>query len=125
MRTSKKRARNRQSLLFTTGDFHSTFTNHSVESTISSGEQRIRGCFVYYLEALDVRRTRTHEEKILANRSREQLRVLRDESDSLTQTIEIDNVARVSVVEYLSLLRRITCNERLHQRRPPRACWSG
>src|SRR5213078_1604829 len=107
MWTSKKRARNRESLLFTTGDFHTAFTNHRVESAISSREQRIRSCFVYHFEALDVGRTRTHEEKILANRSREQLCVLRDESDSLTQTIEIDNVARVSVVKNLSLLRRI------------------
>src|SRR6266496_1993316 len=104
MGTPKKRARNRESLLFTTGDFHSTFTNHRVESAISPREQRIRGCLVYHLEAFDVGRTRTHEEKILANRSREQLRILRDESDSLTQTIEVDNVARVSVVKNLSLL---------------------
>src|SRR5438067_10048424 len=114
MRTSKKRARNRQSLLFSAGDFHSAFANHGVESAITSGEQRIRSCFVHHLEAFDVGCTRTHEKEILANRSREQLRVLRDESDSLTQTIEIDNVARVSVVENLSLLRRIQSNEQLH-----------
>src|SRR5258708_13753016 len=111
MGASKKRARNRESLLFTTGDFYSALTDHRVESAISSREQRIRSCFVYHLEALDVRRARTHEEEILANRSREQLRVLRHESDSLAQTIEVDHVARVSLVKNFSLLWRIQADQ--------------
>src|SRR6476660_8942818 len=99
MRLAQKRPRNREPLLLTAGNFDAALANHGIESLIGASEQRIRCSLVQDVETLDISSVRTNEQKIFANRPREKLRILRHESDPLAQTIEIDDVARIIVIE--------------------------
>ena len=83
--------RNRQSLLLATGDLHASFAYHCIESLLRACEQRLRRRLPEDIETFLVCRIGAHEQQVLSNRSREQLRVLRHEPDALAQAIEVDD----------------------------------
>src|SRR5688500_8178759 len=72
---------------------------------------------VQHIHALLIGRVGVHELEILPDRSGEELRVLRDESDALAQPLEVDGGARHSVVKDLTLFWLIEADKELHQSR--------
>src|SRR5512141_1990528 len=107
MRLSKQRSRDGEPLLLPARHLHSAFTNHRVEPLVGAREKCVSRSLMKNVETLFVCRVRTHEEKVLPDRSREKLGILRHETDSLSQAVEIDDMTRQTVVQNLALLRRI------------------
>src|SRR5512132_1119806 len=117
MRAPEKCARNRQSLLFAAGYFHSPLSDHRIESVVGAGKQGMRSRLLKDIQTFGISRARAHEQQVLSYRARKELRILCHESDSLTQAIEVDHVARITVVQDPALLLRIQSDEQFHERR--------
>src|SRR5205823_1762006 len=103
----------RQPLLFTAGYFHSALADDRVQALVRAGQQALAGRLVEHVQAFDVRRLWINEQQVLADRAREQLRVLRDEPNALTEHIEIDSLAGDAVVEDASRSRRVQPDQQL------------
>src|SRR2546425_12885053 len=116
MRTPQQGARDRQALLLASRDLDAAFADDRVEATGRPREQIVAGRLPQHLEALGIGRRRVHEQQVLANRAREQLRVLRNEPDPLANALEIDLGAGNPVVENPSGAGSIQSDEQLDQR---------
>jgi hypothetical protein len=67
------------------------------------------------LLTLFVGRRGVHEQKILPDRARKELRVLGDESDTFTQSVQVDVEARNAVVQDQSSLRAVESHQQLDE----------
>src|SRR6185503_12498401 len=117
MRFAQKRPRNRKPLLLAARDLYSAFADHRIETLVGARQQRVGGRLVQYVETFGVGGVRIHELEVLANRSGEQLRVLRHQTDPLPQPVEIDFRAGYTVVEDLTFLRDVQTHQQLDERR--------
>src|SRR4029453_11728153 len=97
--------RDREPLLLTARDFHPALADHRVEPAIGPLEQPMRRRAAQHVEALGIARVRLHEREVLANRSGEELRVLRDEADPLAELVEVHLAAVSAVVGQAALSR--------------------
>ena len=79
------------------------------------------GCLAQHVETFLVGSVRIDELEVFANRTGEELCVLRHQTDSLAQPVEIYLGARDAVVEDLAILWQIQSHQQLHQRRFARA----
>src|SRR6266436_7072386 len=84
----------------------------------------MRSCLMQNLHTFFVRRLRIHEQQVFANRAREQLRVLRHESNLFPQQIQIHAIRWNPVVKNLARLRSVQPHQELHQSRLPCPRWS-
>src|SRR3954470_10924626 len=121
MRIPQQRPRDRETLLLAARHLHSALADDGVETLVRARQQGVRRRLAQHLEAFFVRGMRIDELEILADGAREELRILGYKPNSLAQPVEVDVVARHSVVENLTLLRRIEPDEELDQRRLARA----
>src|SRR5438876_11583445 len=117
MRVAEQSTRDREPLFLSAGDFDAALADHGIESFVCSRQKSMRGCLLENVETFRVGSVRVHEFEILADGSGKKLRVLRHESDSFAQPIEIDVGAGNSVIKNLPLSGRIEPNQPLHQRR--------
>src|SRR5262249_38299340 len=69
-------------------------------------------------------RTWIDEQQVLANRAREQLRVLRDESDVLAGRVKVDLLARDPVVQHATCSWLIQPDQELYESGLARAGWT-
>ena len=76
----------------------------------------MRGRLMQNLHAFFVRCLRIHEQKVLANRAREQLRILRHKSDLFPQQIQIHAIRWNPVIKNLACFRSVQAHQKLHQR---------
>ena len=61
---------------------------------------------------------------MLADRSREELRILRHETDPFAQPVEVHLRTGHAVVQDVTLFRQIKSDQQLHQRGFPGARWA-
>src|SRR6266550_7390456 len=120
MRIAKQRAGDREPLLLTARNLDAPLADKRIETFVGSSPEGVRRRLVEDVEALLIGGVRVHEFQILANRSREELRILGDETDTLAQPVEIDLGAIYSIVENLPLFGLIETDQQLYQR-----CFAG
>ena len=72
-------------LLLAAGNLDAAFADNCIEAAISASQKCLDGGLAQHVEALLVGGIGLHEEEVLAYRSREQLRILRDEADASAQ----------------------------------------
>ena len=99
VRPAQQRARDRQALLLAPRDLHPALADERVEAAVGPRQQALAGGALEHLQALGVGRAGLHEEQVLADRAREELRLLGDEADLLAQALEVDPVVGLAVVE--------------------------
>src|SRR5437870_2247871 len=87
LRIPEQRAGDREALLFSARYFHATLANQGIEAAIGTQKQALHGSLPQHVQALLIGRMRLDEEQVLADRSREQLRILGHESDPLAQML--------------------------------------
>ncbi len=64
--------------------------DHRVEAAVGARQQAVAGGLLQHLQALGVGGVGLHEQQVLADRAREELRVLGHEADLLAQLVEVD-----------------------------------
>src|SRR6476619_369314 len=99
MGMAEQRAGYRQPLFLAARHLDPALADDRVEPAIRPREQVVARRLLQDAEALRVRGRRVHEEQVLPDRSREELRILGDETDLRAQIVEVGFGARRSVVE--------------------------
>src|SRR5262245_34286648 len=99
VRSAEQGARDGQALFLSAGNLHSAFADHRVETTIGAAEQAVGRSLPKNGKTFIICRVRSDEEEIFSNRTGEQLRVLRYETDALPESIEVEPRALDAVVQ--------------------------
>src|SRR5439155_24328937 len=115
LRIPEQRAGDREALLFSARYFHATLANQGIEAAIGTQKQALHGSLPQHVQALLVSRVRLDDEQVLADRSREQLRILGHESDPLAQMLDLHLVFRGPVVIDVTGLRPIQTDQQLYE----------
>ena len=114
-------ARDREALALAARDLHACFSDDRVQSLVRPREQAVARRASQRVQHLRVARSGAHEQQVLANAPREQLRVLRDEPDAGAQSLQVHLQPRVPVVENPARLRAVEAHQQLHERALARA----
>src|SRR5471030_2903706 len=117
-------ARDGEPLLLASRDLHAALADDGVEAAGGALEQVLHGGLLDHLQAFFVGGIRPHEAQVLANGPGKELRILRHETDALTQTVDGDLVFRNSVVVNAARLRPVEPDEKFHHGGFPRARWT-
>src|SRR5579863_4300710 len=113
---AQQRARDRQTLLLASGDFHAPLADQSVETTVGACKQTVDRGLLEDLHALGIGGAGVDEQQILADGAGEELSVLRDEADLLAEQVEIDAIGWDAVIENRTGFRRVEADQQFHQR---------
>ncbi len=95
VRPAQQRPGDRQPLLLAARDLDAALADHRVEPAVGARQQAVAGRLLQHLEALRVGGVRVDEQQVLADRAREELRVLGDEADLRAQLVQVDLRARL------------------------------
>src|ERR1035437_10209059 len=120
LRLAQQCAGDRQALLLAARDLDATLADHRVQTLAGAPQQPLHGGLLQHFEALLVRGIGPHEAQVFADRAREQLRVLGDEADALTQAVDSDFVLGDAVIVDVPSLRAIQAHQQFHQLGLPR-----
>ena len=90
LRMTQERPCNRKALLLAAGDLHAAFSDQRIQPSIGAREKAVGRRLLQHFHTFGIRCRRIYKQQILADRSREQLRVLRYKADFLAQQIEVD-----------------------------------
>src|SRR5882762_2446863 len=115
VRPAQERASNRKPLLLPTGDFYPALTNNGIQPLVRSRKKTLARRLFQHGHALLVRGTGIHEEEILSDRAREELRVLSDQANALAQPVEIDLFNREPVITNIAALRPVEPHEQFDE----------
>ncbi len=115
LRMPQQRASNRKPLLLASRNLDAAFADQRVQAAVRARQQTMSGGLIQNLHAFRVCRPRIYEEQVLANRAREQLRILGHESDLFPQQIQIHAIRWNPVVKNLACLWSVQTHQKLHQ----------
>src|SRR5262249_41414311 len=102
---TQQRTCDRETLFFSAGDFNAAFSDQSVEPFVGASEQAVTGSLSEHGHTFIIGCCGIHKEQVFADASGKELRILSNQADTFTQTVEVNVVNREAVVSYVARLR--------------------
>src|SRR5581483_2306370 len=120
LRIAQQGTRDGDALALSAGELQAAFTDARVDPVASPLEDRGRRRALDRLQTLGIAGIGRPDLQVVANRAREEMRIVRDETDARAQIVAIEKLAVDAVERDGAAAGRIEFHQQLHDRRLPR-----